>query len=1505
MKQPVPQIHAKSSVSSASPVLQGISLQSEIGAFRKKVHGMSISRNTEQQSRTPPALQTSSSTTKSFPHSVPYSSPVHAQAFPITAHQQQQQQFIQQQQQLSVSSSIRLPYSSSIIRPSLEQSSTIQVFNTRSPPVMAAHTVETNMQKHLSQGGRIRELARHDMHSPRFHLSGLEQAKFEAAIRAQSNSPSDTKRQLMNSGHGVGDSSANEHSDRLLRHKDPRMVPSPEFMREIEFAKQHNQPDPASYMKGSDVQKQYLQHALGSPMDNRAFLSQQYGLVAREQRPRTMSELFERSASIPNLAMTQPSAAPQMPSRVLSSDNVAGSHIRFGSPSIFDQEHHPGRTISKYDPHHPTTLHTGPTISQVDPHRPTSLQTGPPISQFDPHHLAHLQKRAMMSSSPNFAQRNSQTFADKDQFPMQSRSTDIKRVRDTNKDSYSTFPLDHRPFTDRSVHPMMTLNKQEIPENARSMQQHFNIVDPRSFHTPPSIIDSPMHVTPLRPSSLTDLNSRTIPHSVTYKDQVIRHTYLGVSHEREPILSPGLKRKLTKEKSPVETKFHLDMVDKNAMKPGVSAMKPTQYCGISTGIAPKTPQCSSITGIPQENQGYLRQHQLEKHLKLKQQPQREKYTQSQHKQQQKSIADLDLLSQQSDLGQFKKFSQRMTAEFEQNLRNLSGKNATRIRKSLKTGRPSSVDSVIHKSNFMKNQNTLSLSLCDLTSASSSTPCSPNLQTYEESIAVKSKKSASVFRPWEKISVDQQTEEPRVEQAQKPVSPLITSSSSTSSPNKSSSSTFPYTQPLAISTEDEETTTPEEPLMSPTFPLKDSLQDSIDSDDDVSDSAEAGQTVSDQAERTDTRSGAGGESQEDVSDKNEVATDSSEVTASAGNWESSLSLDRQETEEAVDQLLRISVDGQEELLQPPKSPTDSEATLSSDETKMEIMQEQINELGKQEGWSETYSSKEVSNSMRDKVISRTHDQGEDSNKEMSGRRGGTDMSQREDQRRRLQDDIGREDKHQGGYQSRKRRQTKGHNEVTPDVQNETGHQVDQCISSISGNPPEDGQGTLDNQRLGHDSSNTAEVVRDDREISLAMTPVSNAYCSTTETMKANESDTKFRMMKNPTLMADGPIKELNLFPVNELAVSKKQSSKRGKTKRLSNSESSQGFDLKSKQNLTLVEIEKPIMDASAVNSTSKHAPLKVKKSSKGSKKSSSKGKSKSSKENKKRTLTSESLEDVSLELDATDETIETTAAIDSIQPKSCGSLSTDEDQAIAPFDIWMPSDVYPCHDKEGNADPSIYLENVSAESYDVAGVQIDENDRVDSDRIPQICPPALSEDEAFHPDYETVPISPPGSPITPVGSPTGASDITSEPSVSYAHSVLSLGFQVNAINIGSPKSAVAFPYSTLSFNVGSRPTSRPGSAHGSHSGSACPSPNILANIAGSPINPISSLASLSRSEAAQEASFGSQSEHLRHLTEQLLRDDPIVTIEESDDQSGKISDENYSTLMTYEPLSDED
>ena len=192
-------------------------------------------------------------------------------------------------------------------------------------------------------------------------------------------------------------------------------------------------------------------------------------------------------------------------------------------------------------------------------------------------------------------------------------------------------------------------------------------------------------------------------------------------------------------------------------------------------------------------------------------------------------------------------------------------------------------------------------------------------------------------------------------------------------------------------------------------------------------------------------------------------------------------------------------------------------------------------------------------------------------------------------------------------------------------------------------------------------------------------------------------------------------------------------------------------------------------------------------------------------------------------------------------------------------------------------------------------------------------PAQADDEIYLPDYATSPVSPPGSPISPAETPSTITDIPmSDGPPSFAHSVLSLNIPVTSQ--GSPKThlgAVAFPYSSLSLTIGSRPTSLSGSIHGSRSNSACASPNPLAIMQNSPSNMHSG--TLPRSDLDDDNRSISHSDNLRHLTERLLHSDNLMQSEDhmalsmdfDRDTEMTSSTVNYASTITYEPLSDED
>ncbi|XP_065055228.1 uncharacterized protein LOC135683808 isoform X2 [Rhopilema esculentum] len=301
--------------------------------------------------------------------------------------------------------------------------------------------------------------------------------------------------------------------------------------------------------------------------------------------------------------------------------------------------------------------------------------------------------------------------------------------------------------------------------------------------------------------------------------------------------------------------------------------------------------------------------------------------------------------------------------------------------------------------------------------------------------------------------------------------------------------------------------------------------------------------------------------------------------------------------------------------------------------------------------------------------------------------------------------------------------------------------------------------------------------------------------------------------------------------------------------------------------------------------------------------------------------------------------ETSAAIDSIQNEADESPSAEEDVAEPFLSLWPAAEGFACEGQSVSAaedsdyqqgydvdiseqrefsDPSAeeraYTEktedNYSSEFINISSLpsqvedDIADNQKLDIDLETRIVLAAKSglqqvdvnqaERSVFVPAYETFPISPPGSPISPAEMQEAEGEIPDVPP-SFAHSVLSLNIPVTSQN--SPKThlgGVAFPYSTLSFTIGSMPASRSGSHQGSRSSSACPSPSTKADFGNG---------------------LPQHGDNLSHLTERLLNNDVVIPHDDHvtlidysinrTSETGDLSNENYTPTIEYEPLSDED
>ena len=301
--------------------------------------------------------------------------------------------------------------------------------------------------------------------------------------------------------------------------------------------------------------------------------------------------------------------------------------------------------------------------------------------------------------------------------------------------------------------------------------------------------------------------------------------------------------------------------------------------------------------------------------------------------------------------------------------------------------------------------------------------------------------------------------------------------------------------------------------------------------------------------------------------------------------------------------------------------------------------------------------------------------------------------------------------------------------------------------------------------------------------------------------------------------------------------------------------------------------------------------------------------------------------------------ETSAAIDSIQNEADESPSAEEDVAEPFLSLWPATEGFACEGQsvsaaeesdyhqgydvdiseqrefsDPSADERAYTEKTedtySSEFINMSGLTsqvedgIAENQKPNIDLETRIALAAKSglqqgdanpaERSVFVPAYETFPISPPGSPISPAEMQETEGEMSDVPP-SFAHSVLSLNIPVTSQN--SPKThlgGVAFPYSTLSFTIGSMPASRSGSHQGSRSSSACPSPNTKTDFGDG---------------------LPQHGDNLSHLTERLLNNDVVIPHDDHvtlidysinrTSETADLSNENYTTTIEYEPLSDED
>ena len=310
--------------------------------------------------------------------------------------------------------------------------------------------------------------------------------------------------------------------------------------------------------------------------------------------------------------------------------------------------------------------------------------------------------------------------------------------------------------------------------------------------------------------------------------------------------------------------------------------------------------------------------------------------------------------------------------------------------------------------------------------------------------------------------------------------------------------------------------------------------------------------------------------------------------------------------------------------------------------------------------------------------------------------------------------------------------------------------------------------------------------------------------------------------------------------------------------------------------------------------------------------------------------------------------ETSAAIDSIQNDGQDSPSAEEDMVEPYLTLWSSAEGYPCEEQPvPNAVDTEYPQEFDMEARDNVGTNEKEqsnnfeagylkerssnNDvQENSARIAMelqqtrlsmdinlgfqqsenVMLPTQADNDIFLSEFETTPISPPGSPISPAETQAmqQRESTPADIALSFSHSVLSL----NVTSQNSPRvpaNPVAFPFSTLSFpysTLSSMPASRSDSMHGSGSSSACPSPNPVGSMQNSPSYAASSANLITRTDFH---SAGQHGDHLRNLTEKLLNNE--MAMSQDDHMTLEVTNksldasENFSSTITYEPLSDED
>ena len=796
---------------------------------------------------------------------------------------------------------------------------------------------------------------------------------------------------------------------------------------------------------------------------------------------------------------------------------------------------------------------------------------------------------------------------------------------------------------------------------------------------------------------------------------------------------------------------------------------------------------------------------------------------------------------------------------------ISTKRTSAIKSQSKNTRPSSVDSVIHRSFLSERQQQLSSSLSDLRNLTA-LHLSPNLPISPVSAPYVSKKTSFVFRPWEK------------EETEDSLSVKNSSDSNvmTQSSKVNQGRLLKLSQQLQTGASGKRASndnTYEEPLMSPTIPYTDRAKDPPSKD--IHSSDDNGLLLT-------------------AANSIENIMPSTMVVDEFSNVKSSSKTPMEETSSSEHLKMSPNILPGDQ----PKSPNDSEATLSAEESEMEMMREDLSEPKQGVKWKELYgqgNTLELDSSCKPSVGARNELCNLESGFHGDERGAKIDRSmlfENKDER----------------FEITSFAKVHEQSDLVADL--EVPRKTDQQELRPKAKSKKKQKPGAKTKKKCPKRSDRAVFEETSTENMIKLPHVSSTM--------PTENDIRLQGLTSSFL----PSNEPESTCVNSLSMT------------CDELESTRPSGLLTGSDMEQFQISTPLINAPQVSLYGEATSLKTKDVPIAS--SDVKVLELSGVKDEEQIV----IEDGGIhESQNIADFEETSAAISSIQKDAGESPSAEEDTAEPYLALWPPTDGYPCGTQPAsNANEGGYHHEYSSETHEdnvmtdekelssnfdthfmkvahnsdternSANIAMELQTRLSMDlngfhQVDNVVVPTQADGGIFLSDFETTPISPPGSPISQAEVPASHGEMTSS---SFSHSVLSLNIAVTSQD--SPRApAVAFPYSTLSFpfsTLSSMPASRSGSLHGSGSSSACHSPSPLPNIQNSPCYAASFANVMTRSDFQ-----GEQSDNLRNLTERLLNSDISISQEDhvSVEVANRTSDSvaNFSSTITYEPLSDED